>query len=177
MLKSFLLIVVFSITCISFSQSKKNSFKLDNSKHIKFVYIKDSSCLDLTETKKMVSVFYNFYQAIASDNYSDYLAYLSPETLKNIRKDKLERKFKKFKSYNVNLKGKTVIKSVFEFMPESNLENDKMFVCILKLKKGQTIQKRVGFDPLKRSEIENKENYVALHLVLTDTGYKVAILW
>lgn len=128
------------------------------------------------ETKKMVRSVFNFYQAVKDSNYQGYLDCLSPTTLVEIRPEKLERKYKKFQRYAVNFKGKLAIRSVLKYNKDC-FEETPVYVCIIKLPEGDKILKRVGFDPLKKATFNRVENHIGLHLVLTESDYKVVIPW
>lgn len=159
---------------LGWSQIKKIKLKGDKSVH--YYYEKDSSSLEHKENCKVVYGLNAFYKSVSQDNYNAYLDALSPTTLKRIPLPKLERKFLKFKGYGVSLIGKIQIRSIRPF-PHDTPEKNPVYVCIVKLPPGQEVVKRVGFDPLKKAAFEGVSNHVALHLVSTDLGYKVVILW
>lgn len=167
-------LILFFTLSSGWSQIKK--IKLKGEKSVSYYYVKDSSSLEHKENCKVLYGFNAFYKAISQDNYQAYLDALSPTTLKRIALPKLERKFLKFKGYAVSLIGKIQIRSIHPF-PNDTPENNPVYVCTVKLPPGQEIVKRVGFDPLKKATFEGASNHVALHLVSTDLGYKVVVLW
>ncbi len=168
----FLGLILFSTTL--FSQTKKVKIKGDKS--VSFFYEKDSCALTAKENKKIIHSVYQFYNAFQTKDYQNYLDCLSPNTLTEIRSEKLERKYKKFQRYNIRFKGKLNVRSIHLYQKEC-FENAPVYICIIQLPKGDTIQKRVGFDPLIREVLPEVENHVGLHLVLTPAGYKVVIPW
>ncbi len=174
MKKIFCLVFFFLLIGVNgFSQSKKIKLKKQG---ITFIYQKDSSVYTHKENKRIAKAFVDFYQYVKANDYKGYLSMLSPATLKEIREDKLKRKFEKFKSYAVNFSGNTSIRSIQLYASET-FEPNAVFIVVAKLPEGQTATKRIGFDPLKKATFNGVENYVGIHMTLTDDGYKVVIPW
>jgi len=172
--KLLILLLALFASGITFSQLKKVKIKGDKS--VRYYYHPDSTCLDKKETILLVRDFHQFFKVVASDNYEGYLQTLSPVTLKEIRPDKLERKFKKFKGYAVKLLGKISVRSIKRASVKCD-EVNPFYKCVMKLPEGQSINRRVGFDPLKRDTFDLVEQHIALYLTATKSGYKVVIPW
>lgn len=169
----FVLILLFTITAASAPVKK---IKIKGEKSVKFYYEPDSSAFEHDENVKILTAFYSFFKAIKEDNYKAYLNALSPVTHERIHPTKLERKFIKFKGYAVDLIGKISVRSIRVF-ERNTPEKNPVYVCTVKLPEGQKIEKRAGFDPLKRKKFEGVANHVGLHIALTEKGYKAVILW
>ena len=169
----FVLSLLFVITAAC-APTKK--IKIKGEKSVKFFYEPDSSAFEHEENIKILTAFHAFFKAVKEDNYQGYLDALSPVTHKRIPAPKLERKFIKFKGYAVNLIGKINVRSIRAFERDTP-ETNPVYVCTVALPEGQKIEKRVGFDPLKRKKFEGVENHVGLHMALTEKGYKAVILW
>lgn len=149
---------------------------IKESKSVIFFLEKDSTVLSIKESKLLLNTFYCFYDAVAQGEFEKYRSNLSPETLDHIIKEKIKRKFGKFQSYNVHLKGQLNVRSI-KLHDDKTFEKSPVYVCIIQLPEGVFITQRVGFDPLKRAQFKNKKNYVALHFVKTASGYRVVIPW
>jgi hypothetical protein len=170
-----LFIIFFLFPIITIGQSKKIKIKQD--KTVSFYYSpSESFILKHKENKRILHAFYTFYQAVKTNNYAEYIAILSPNTLSEIREDKLKRKFEKFRKYNVNLIGKIEVQSIVLYEGKTT-EPNSIYICTIQLPEGQTIERRVGFDPLKKSNNPNASTMVALHLTKVDNVFKIVILW
>lgn len=170
-----LLVVVSGLTTAVYGQTKK--VKIKDEKHTVFTYVADSSCLTHKENKELLKSFHAFFQAVENDNYDGYTACLSATTLEKIPKEKLERKFEKFKGYGVHLSDEIHVRYISTYEGKSS-EKNPIYICVVELPEDQSIEKRVGFDPLKKQKFENAGNHVGLHFTQAEDGsYKVVILW
>jgi hypothetical protein len=165
---------LFIFLSVGFSQKKKIKIKSDKS--VRFIYQKDSSCFDKAENSRIMNDFYSFFKALQEEDYGTYAECLSLKSKESIDSVRLRRKFKKLVAYKVGLKGRMQIHSIKPFKEKRATKDSRpIYKCILALPRGQSIKKRVGFDPLKRAKMENVESYIGLLLEQTDSGYKVAI--
>ncbi len=170
-----LLFVSLSFSHTVYGQTKK--VKIKDEKHTTFTYESDSSCLKHGENKELLKSFYAFFHAVETDNYVNYKSYLSAATLEEIPELKLQRKFEKFKGYNVRLSEDVRVRSVSLFDGKTT-EKNPVYICVVELPDDQSIEQRVGFDPLKREKFEDVNGHVGLHFTKSDDGsYRVVILW
>lgn len=172
---TFSLFISILFTCTGFAQTKKVKIKGDRS--VSFYYEKDSTCLDRKETIELVRTFYSFYKVIANDDYEGYLDHLSPVSKSRIKPEKLKRKYGKFRGYAVKLIGKIKIRFIMHFDKMNFKENSPLYICAVRLPDGQKIEKRVGFDPIKKMKIDEPMYYIGSFLVKTEDGYKIVIPW
>ncbi|MCT4581477.1 MAG: hypothetical protein N4A35_08680 [Flavobacteriales bacterium] len=144
---------------------------------VKYTYNEDSITIDRQELKKICVAFTAFHEAISQKDYKAYLNALSERSKTMIPKEKLERKFQKFIGYNVKLERKIELLLISEKGNPQSFETTPSLLFMIKLPQGQTINKRVGFDPVKVKKIKNSENLLGLYLVKEKTAYKVTIPW
>ncbi len=167
------LLTIFIIGNISAQQKiiKAKPFK------IKYTYNQDSIAIEHQELKKICIAFTAFHDAILQKDYEAYLNALSERSKKMIPKEKLKRKFNKFISYNIKLENKLEILLVSTEGNPQSFETTPSLVFMIKLPNEQTIQKRVGFDPVKIKKMKNAEHILGLYLIKEGAGYKVTIPW
>jgi len=170
----FLLLSIVVFNKNGFNQIQK--IKIKTNKTVHYYYEKDSSCIETDNVMKMATLLQDFFVSIETNDYETYLSQLSKTTLEKIDSTKLINKYRKFRIYNIALSGRIKIKSITKYNKRT-FEQSQIYICVFKLPKGQTIEKRVGFDPLKRMNFEDVSSYAGLHFVSEDNGYKVVIPW
>jgi len=171
-----LVFVGFFALCLSgTSQTKK--VRIKSERGVKYFYHEDSVSLGRKDVIEMTRHFHDFYLAVNRDDYDAYLASLSPVTHQRIPSEKLKRKYTKYRNYQLDFSGKVQLRYIKPF-PRDTPEENPVYIMAIKLSNNKAIEKRVGFDPLKR--YYNKfdiENYLGITMVRTAKGFKVTILW
>ncbi len=167
----FFVFVLFSF--VSFGQKEKVKLK---QYAIKLFYEQDSLEIENQDAELMLVAFVEFFKSIQENDKEKFMKCLSEKTKSEIRGDKLERKFLKFKAYDVKLTGKIHVRDISKY-ERSTFETAQVYVCTIRLPEGQRIEKRVNFDPLKTREIQNKKSFVGIQMVREDDAYRVVIPW
>ncbi len=170
-----LLLLLVGLASTSFSQIKKVKIKAERG--VKYLYHTDSVCFERKDVIAMTRVFHDFYIAVRDDNFEGFKDCLSPNTLKIIQGDKLERKFGKYKKYQLKFTGNVDLRYIKPIPVEKTPEPTKVYILAIKLSDNQVIKGRVGFDPLKRLKFDGDEHYLGMTMVKTDAGFRVSILW
>jgi hypothetical protein len=171
------LISLFVLNCfVGYSQTKK--VKIKSERGVKYVYQEDSVCVERNDVIEMTRVFHDFYLAVKRDSYDGYLANLSPVTHERIPAEKLKRKYAKYRGYKLDFSGKVNLRFVKPF-PRDTPEESQVYIMAIQLSHDKTIEKRVGFDPLKRyfNNFDGVDGYLGITMVKAAEGYKVTILW
>lgn len=175
MIKWLIFVVFFAVCFDSTGQTKK--VRIKSERRVKYYYHEDSVSLDRKDVIEMTRHFHDFYLAVSQDDYDGYIASLSPVTHQRIPSEKLKRKYAKYRNYQLDFSGKVQLRYIKPF-PRDTPEESQVYIMAIKLSNNKTIEKRVGFDPLKR--YYNKfdvEHYLGITMVRTAKGYKVTILW
>ncbi len=157
-----------------FAQEKSIQLKKENSS---IIYNLDSVCVSKKELKRITKSSIKFFKVINNDDYEGYLAILSDSTKSFIHPEKLKRKFKKYKNYNLNLEGDLYVYSVYTYKMDYQHETETMYAIIFRLPDATTIKRRVGFDPVKKINLNNRDDYVGLILILNGKNPQVVIPW
>ena len=169
-----LLIFVFSLSISCSVQNKKVSLKGLNTQ---ISYHKDSINISKSELKEASIAFVKFWRCIKKNDYEEYLTHLSKKTIKNIIPDKLKKKFKKFKKYNVTIsESMDVYLATFKGNPVS-FESDSLLALIFILPNNQEITSSVGFDPVRVRKIRDNKSLFGLYLIKEEDEFKVSIPW
>jgi len=173
--KAFIFVFLFLISLSSgFAQTKTVRIKKDRT--VRFYYDKDSSCIvSHKDNKKLIRTFAGFFKAVYEDDFQTYLSLLSPATIEKIDESRLQRKFERFKSYSAHLFGKIQVEWIKK-IKEKLIETEQIYMCILKLPEGQSVKKRVGFDPAKRHKAADT-SYIGLMIVHIGEKFYVVIPW
>jgi len=170
-----LLILFIGFAATSFGQTKK--VKIKSEKDVKYIYHADSVCFERKEVIDIARTFHLFYQAVRDDNYEAFKKTLSPNTLRIIPEDKLQRKFGKYKMYQLLFTGNVELRYIKPIPTDRTPEPSKVYIMAIKLSENRAIKGRVGFDPLKRLKFEGSEHYLGMTMVKIDAGFRMSILW
>jgi len=156
------------------SQERKINLKAYNTS---FSYQKDSVCLKKKEIKKILISTLSFLNEIESDNFEGFLNSLSDSTLNLIHDQQLKRKFKKYKAYGIHMNGKQVLRSISIYTIKRPIEKNQMYTIVFSIPQNTEIKRRVGFDPIKHQEMEDKNHFMGLILTKQNGIYKTVIPW
>lgn len=156
------------------SQEKKIKLKAYNTS---FVYQKDSVCLKKKDVKKILISTLSFLKELENDDFEGFLNSLSDSTLKLIHDEQLKRKFKKYKEYGIQMNGEYSLRSISIYTIKRPIEKNQMYTIVFSIPQNTAIKRRVGFDPIKHQEMEDKTHFMGLILTKQNGEYKIVIPW
>ncbi len=176
MFKMNYLLILPLVLFLNFSYGQEKSIKFKKY-DVVFTYKKDSILLKKKELKKIIKTSLVFFDAIEKDDYNLFVSTLSDTTISVIPKEKLERKYKKYKAYQLNMTGELTIRSLQLFQNKDHRESGVLYSIVFSLPPNTTIARRVGFDPIKHATFKNHHNFVGIVLIKNHKEYDVVIPW
>lgn len=164
----FLSVSVFLLAFAAMATAQELKFKFPGKQKINFE--QTPAGMTKAEAKVAAATIYEFFRCIDQNDYEGWRKTLSAETFVRVAPHKFPRKFKRLQEYGLqDWKSKTIV-SMQSFTEDSFKEKGTMYIVIFQLPEGKKLANRVGFDPLKDMERENKESFMGLHLVKHDDG-------
>ena len=108
--------------------------------------------------------------AIENNDFDTWRTQLSAGTLERVINKKFPRKFMRLNEYDLFPWPKP---EVIYFRPADEALTEvggRVYTMVLKVDKAKTLTRRVGFDPVHKLDLKDKEKLIGLHVVKMNSG-------
>jgi hypothetical protein len=175
-MKVLLTLSILSLFFLSgFSQNEK-TIKLKKY-DVSFKYDPSTVVLSKKEIKAGLITCVEFFEAIGDNDLEKYRQLLSDTTLTSIESKQIDRKFERYQTYGFRLKGSLNLFFIEECQIKFTDQGSTCYTFAIEIPKNISIEHRVGFDPLKKRDIQNRESMIGLILVNQNNQYQIVIPW